>query len=110
MTSARNTQALLRELHTLAPQLLFGTLSTTYRTCGKASCACRTDASRRHGPYTHVSYRAEGKTCSYNVPGDLKERVEAGVAAWERVQEIVRALAEHNRQELGLGPSKRRAR
>jgi hypothetical protein len=110
MTSPRNTHALLRELAALAPTVLFGSLSTTYRTCGKASCACHVDESRRHGPYTHVSYREDGKTRSYNVPADQKERVEAGIAAWERVQQIGRELAEHNRRELGLGPSKKRAR
>lgn len=110
MTTARNVQALVRELTSLAPNLLFGSLSTTHRTCGKASCACRTDESKRHGPYTHVSYREDGKTRSYNVPADRKERVETGIAAWERVQQIARELADHNRRELGLGPSKKRAR
>ena len=110
MTTARILHTLVRELGTLGPDLLFGSLSTTYRTCGKASCACRTDESKRHGPYTHVSYREDGKTHSYNVPADQKERVEAGIAAWQRVQQIARELAEHNRRELGLGPSKRRAR
>jgi hypothetical protein len=110
MTTARNIRALLRELDALAPSLLFGSLSTTYRTCGKASCACRADDSKRHGPYTHVSYREDGKTRSYNVPADRKERVEAGIAAWERVQQIARELAAHNRRELGLGPSEKGAR
>ena len=79
MTTARNIQGLLRELDALAPSLLFGSLSTTYRTCGKASCACRTDESKRHGPYTHVSYREDGKTRSYNVPANQRERVDASL-------------------------------
>ena len=106
MTSARKVQSLVSELEALAPKLLFGTVSTTYRTCGKASCACRTDASKRHGPYTHVSYRADGRTQSYNVTAELTEAVAEGVAAWERFQEIARELAEHRRRELGLGASK----
>jgi hypothetical protein len=105
MTSARNIATLLRELQTLAPKALFGSLSTTYRTCGKASCACRTDESKRHGPYSHVSYREGGKTRSYNVPADLKDHVAEGIAAWERLQQIVRELAERRRVQLGLGPS-----
>jgi hypothetical protein len=110
MTTARNIPTLLREMQALAPTLLFGSLSTTLRTCGKASCACHTDASKRHGPYMHVSYREGGKTRSYNVPADVKEQVEQGIAAWERLQQIARELAEHRRLELGLGPSKRGAR
>ena len=110
MTSPRNVQALLRELEAIAPKLLFGTLSTTYRTCGKASCACRTDPSRRHGPYTHVSYRADGQTRSYNVSAELKEQVSEGIGAWQRLQEIAHEIAEHNRRELGLGPNSERWR
>jgi hypothetical protein len=110
MTSASNVRALVRELEELAPKLLFGSLSTTYRTCGQPSCACRTDTSRRHGPYTHVSYRGAGRTQSYNVPAELKDAVSEGVAAWERFQAIARELAEHRRRELGLGPSKKKRR
>jgi Family of unknown function (DUF6788) len=110
MRSARNIPTILRELETLAPKLLFGSVSSTYRTCGKASCACRTDASKRHGPYVHVSYRADGQTRSYNVPAELKAQVAEGIAAWERFQQLARELAEHRRLELGLGPSKRGAR
>ena len=110
MSSPRNVRASLRELEDLAPKLLFGSLSTTYRTCGKPSCACRTDTSKRHGPYTHVSYRGDGRTQSYNVPTELKDTVSEGVAAWERFQEIARELAEHRRVELGLGPSKKGTR
>jgi hypothetical protein len=110
MLSDRNIRTLQHELAALAPTVLFGSLSTTYRTCGKASCACRTDESKRHGPYTHVSYRHEGKTRSYHVPAVQKERVEAGIAAWERVQRIARELAEHHRRQLGLGPSRNGSR
>jgi hypothetical protein len=99
---------MVRELEELAPRVLFGSLSTTYRTCGKPSCACRTDASKRHGPYSHVSYRGDGRTQSYNVPTELKDAVSEGIAAWERFQEIARELAEHRRRELGLGPSKKK--
>jgi hypothetical protein len=110
MTSARNVSALVRELQELAPKLLFGSLSTTYRTCGKASCACRMDASKRHGPYTHVSYRGDGRTQSYNVPTERSDEVTEGIAAWQRFQEIARELAEYRRRELGIGPDKKRAR
>lgn len=110
MITSRNGHALLRELQALAPKLLFGTLSTAYRTCGQASCACHSDESNRHGPYTHVSYRGDGKTRSYNVPAHLTERVAEGMGAWKRFQDIARELAEHNRLKLGLGPSKPRSR
>jgi hypothetical protein len=110
MTTARNARALLKELAAIAPTVLFGSLSTTYRTCGKPSCACHEDESKRHGPYTHVSYREGGKTRSYNVPADQNERVQAGIAAWARLQQIAHEFAEHNRRELGLGAGEKRSR
>ncbi|MGI9557944.1 MAG: DUF6788 family protein [Solirubrobacterales bacterium] len=108
MTSARKRTALLRELEALAPQLLRGSVSTTYRTCGKPGCACH--RGQRHGPYLHVSYREGGRTRSYHVPAGRQEAVREGVAAWERFQEIARELAEQHRRELGLGDARRARR
>jgi hypothetical protein len=46
MTSVTSTRgrrdALLRRLLPLARQALFGTLSETYRTCGRVGCRCQT--------------------------------------------------------------------
>jgi hypothetical protein len=30
--------------------------------CGKAQCACATDATKRHGPYFELTYKAKVKT------------------------------------------------
>ena len=30
--------------------------------CGKARCACAYDATKRHGPYFELTYKASGKT------------------------------------------------
>lgn len=101
MTSDRNNKHLISKLAALAPKILFGTLSSTYRTCGKPTCICH--RGERHGPYLHVSYRADGRTQGFNVPGSLQAQVADGVEAWKRFQAIARELAEHNRQALGLG-------
>lgn len=104
MESPRDASELLR----LASTILFGTLSATYRTCGKAECACHQDPAKRHGPYHHVSYRHGGRTRSYYVPAELRDQVAAGVAAWGRFQEIALDLAERNRTALGLGAKRKR--
>ena len=31
-------------------------------TCGRAQCACHSDRAKRHGPYTQMTYKANGKT------------------------------------------------
>ena len=41
--------------------LIKGSPVTVYRTCGKAGCACMTDASKRHGPYRVVQIYRNGK-------------------------------------------------
>lgn len=97
MTTARQ---LREKISVLAERMLFGTASETYRTCGKDSCVCHKDKSRRHGPYLHVSYRADGKTRSYNVDAARRDDVLEGTRAWARLQEIARELAERNRAAL----------
>ncbi len=98
----------MEELKRLAPALLFGSVSSTYRTCGKAECVCH--RGERHGPYLHVSYRQDGRTKSYYVPAELHDQVTAGAQAWKRFQEIAQELAEHNRIALGLGTTRKRTR
>ena len=70
---------LLREIERLAEVAVFGTLSETYRTCGRAGCHCQGDGPK-HGPL-NVSYRGEkGKTTGYYVPKGAEEATREGVA------------------------------
>ena len=101
--------ALRRELVRLAPQILFGTLSERYTTCGKATCRCA--RGERHGPVVQVSYRGpEGKTTGYSVPQASADAVRGGVTAWHRFQGIARTLAERNRERLVGLPTAQRHR
>lgn len=107
----RKTDATLgRELLTLTSQMLFGTLSERYTTCGKATCRCA--RGERHGPVLQVSYRGvEGKTTGYSVPQARAEAVRTGVEAWHRFQAVAQTLAERNRDRLvGALPAHRRPR
>ena len=89
----------LRRLLPLARQALFGTLSETYRTCGRAGCHCQ--AGPKHGPHLYVSFRGPtGTTAGYYVPQALGPRVRTGVAAWQTLQAQLRELAELNRRQL----------
>ena len=98
-----------RELVGLTAQMLFGTLSERYTTCGKATCRCA--RGERHGPVVQVSYRGpEGKTTGYSVPQAWAEGVRTGVDAWHRFQLIARELAERNRARLGRPAVARRRR
>jgi len=89
---------LLRQIERLAEVAIFGTLSETYRTCGHAGCHCH-GAGQKHGPHLHVSYRGEqGKTTGYYVPKGAEGATRRGVAAWQKLQQCLRELAELNKQ------------
>ena len=91
---------LLAEIERLAEVAVFGTLSTTYRTCGRSGCHCQ-GAGPKHGPHLNVSYRGEGgKTTGYYVPQAAQKATRQGVAAWEKRQERLRLLAELNNEQI----------
>jgi hypothetical protein len=53
----------------------------------------------KHGPHLNVSYRGEkGKTTGYYVPKGAEEARREGVAAWQKLQECLRQLAELNKE------------
>ncbi len=84
--SARRRK-LLSEIARLADVAIFGTLSETYRTCGRPGCHCQ-KGGPKHGPHLNVSYRGEkGKTTGYYVPKGAEEATREGVAAWQKLQE-----------------------
>jgi hypothetical protein len=81
--SSGRRRKLLNEIQRLAEVAVFGTLSETYRTCGRAGCYCHRGGSK-HGPHLNVSYRGEkGKTTGYYVPQAAEAATREGVAAWE---------------------------
>jgi hypothetical protein len=95
--SAAQRRKLLGEMERLAEIAIFGTLSETYRTCGRAGCHCQ-GAGPKHGPHLNVSYRGEkGKTTGYYVPKGAEEATRQGVVAWQKLQQCLRELAELNK-------------
>src|ERR1700720_4027274 len=89
---------LLSEFERLAHGAIFGTLTETYRTCGRPGCHCQ-KGGPKHGPHLNVSYRGEkGKTTGYYVPKGAEEATRGGVAAWQELQECLRELAEMNKE------------
>lgn len=41
-----------------------GSLVVRWMACGKPNCVCRTDTTKRHGPYYQLSWKEKGKTIS----------------------------------------------
>src|SRR5262249_42718210 len=105
---SRTRSALLRRLQALAPRLIFGTLSETYRSCGRAGCQCQ--QGHKHGPHLYVSFRGpDGRTAGYYVPTALAAAVRSGMDAWQEAQRILRTLATGNREQLWTVHQSRRA-
>ena len=97
--SPAQRRKLLRAIARFAEVAVFGTLSETYRTCGRPSCHCQRRGGPQHGPHLNVSYRGEnGKTTGYYVPKGAEEATRHGAAAWQRLQTCVRELAELNKE------------
>ncbi len=94
---AERRRKLLHEINRLAGIAIFGTLSESYRTCGHPGCHCQ-GSGPKHGPHLHVSYHAEGKTTGYYVPKAAQEATREGVAAWQRLQQHLRELADLNKE------------
>jgi hypothetical protein len=96
--SSGRRRKLLNEIQCLAEVAVFGTLSETYRTCGRAGCHCQRGGPK-HGPHLNVSYRGEkGKTTGYYVPQAAKAATREGVAAWQKLQACLHELAEMNKE------------
>ena len=96
--SSAQRRRLLSRIQHLAEVAVFGTLSETYRTCGRAGCHCQGDGPK-HGPHLNVSYRGEkGKTTGYYVPKGAEEATRQGVAAWQQIQQCLREVAELNKE------------
>jgi hypothetical protein len=97
---AEQRRKLLVEIQSLAEVAIFGTLSSTYRTCGHPGCHCQRSGPK-HGPHLNVSYRGEeGKTTGYYVPQAAQRATRQGVAAWEKLQKRLRQLAELNKEQV----------
>ena len=98
MPSPVQRRKLLNEIRSLADIAVFGTLSETYRTCGRAGCHCQSGGPK-HGPHLYISYRGEqGKTTGYYVPQAAAPATREGVAAWQNLQVCLRELAELNKE------------
>lgn len=104
----KTRDTLLRRISRLSRRALFGSLSETYRTCGRPGCRCQ--QGHKHGPHLYVSFRGPDGTTGYYVPQELAERMRQGVAAWQELQEALRQLAELNRQRLWARKAARTSR
>lgn len=89
----------IRRLGALAPHMVQGSLSWTYRTCGKAGCRCHAGA--KHGPDAFVTFRhPDRRPGAIYVPKGREREVQAALRAWREFRTLARRLAAQNRERL----------
>jgi len=87
----------LERLRELAADMLLGSASETYRTCGNPNCKCMLKG-EKHGPHMYVNYKGDdGHTTGYYVPIALQERVRHGLSAWKELHELAKEIAHLNK-------------
>lgn len=94
-----NKAKIPQRLPTLARQMVQGSLSWTYRMCGKVGCRCRQGA--KHGPDGFVTFRRpDGRPGAFYIPKGREREVQVALRAWREFQTLARRLAGQNRERL----------
>ena len=94
----RKRKTLIRALLAATTTMVQGGLSETSRRCGKPTCPCAHDATRRHGPHLYLTYREDGASRSLYVPPEEAPTAHAAQAAWAAFWETGCAIAALNRE------------
>jgi hypothetical protein len=82
-----------------------GALNAVRRKCGKANCVCAAPGHAGHGPQYNLTRWVGGRTVNVRVrPGPELDKTEREVAAWQRFQGLVEAIAVVNEAICGVRP------
>ena len=109
----RHTQRFLELRRSLAQIEYFckGTVLKRMMKCGKAQCACATDASKRHGPYFELTYKASGKTVNFKLSPEAAPLYLAAARQYRKLKTLLSRLDTLSkailRQQAKLAESKR---
>jgi hypothetical protein len=110
----RHTQR-FRELRRSLDQIGFfckGTVLKRMMKCGKARCACASDASKRHGPYYELTYKANGKTVNVKLSNKAAPLYKAAAQQYRKLKSLLNRLDKLSktilRQQAKLAESERK--
>ena len=74
-----------------------GSITCRWLTCGKPSCICHRDPSRRHGPYYHWTRKLRGRTQSRMLDESLARLYQQAIRNHQTLDAIIQKM-----QELSL--------
>ena len=69
-----------------------GTVLKRMMKCGKAQCACASDASKRHGPYFELTYKANGKTVNVKLSREAAPLYRAAAQQYHKLKTLLSRL------------------
>jgi hypothetical protein len=69
-----------------------GTVLKRMMKCGKAGCACASDAARRHGPYFELTYKANGKTVNVKLSPEAVPLYRAAAQQYRKLKALLKRL------------------
>jgi hypothetical protein len=92
-------QKLQRELLQL-DYFLKGTVSKRMMKCGQVRCACRSDPSKRHGPYFEWTYKVNGKTVNVKLSPQAAPLYTAATQRYRKLKAILSRLERLSRSAL----------
>lgn len=88
----RRRRTLREQMRTLSSApLMRGSLVERQRRCGRPSCACARDPSRRHGG-KFLTVQLGGRTHSLHVRPEEESRVQAALAAYAKLWDLINEL------------------
>ena len=88
---SRRFQDLKREFQQLE-YFCKGTLLKRMMKCGKAQCACASDATKRHGPYFELTYKANGKTVNVKLSPEAAPLYTAAAKQYRKLKTLLNRL------------------
>ena len=69
-----------------------GTVLKRMMKCGKAQCACASDATKRHGPYFELTYKANGKTVNVKLSPEAAPLYRAAAQQYPTLKTLLNRL------------------
>ncbi|SRR5260370_32134552 len=88
-----------------------GTVLKRMMKCGKAQCACASDATRRHGPYFELTYKANGKTLNVKLSPEAAPLYKVAAQQYRKLKTLLNRLDKLSktilRHQAKLAESKR---
>jgi hypothetical protein len=88
-----------------------GTVLKRMMKCGKTQCACASDATKRHGPYFELTYKADGKTVNVKLSPQAAPLYRAAARQYRKLKTLLNRLDQLSktilREQTKLAESKR---